>query len=267
MKQSFKVGGAVILAMVLAVGIRHLKTRSGTQSSSLNGGGETASNNWDSEDYKARISGKTRRDRNKDSASSDGGYNGRNYGRYIADRHLPLEELLLELEKLEKQLPREDFHRVMRMLAASPFYSPEEKAASFNEMMPMNGETFPVYQDTLVDWGLQSESVEGYFRFVGLLEAPEIRKSLAIGYLMTKCRSKETLKDLLVESADLSQSSFLGEGVQRRSASLKSIVDTMVVNKHIDREDAISLIRDLEVDEDFKNALLYRLGERESPYR
>jgi hypothetical protein len=174
---------------------------------------------------------------------------------------MPLDELMLELEKLKKRLPAEDFHRVMRMLAASGKYSPEEKAASFNKMMPVDNETFPVYGDTLRDWGLEPDARDDYFRFA------MIRENLAISYALAKCRTKEALADLLLESSDLSEPSFIGEGVQRRTASMKSVIDSMVASKDIAREDAVALIRDLDMDEDFKNGLLYRLGERKSPYR
>lgn len=180
------------------------------------------------------------------------------YGTYIAGKTVPVDDLLIELETIRSKLTKSGFQKVMEMFATSEFYNPDEKAAVFNQLLPVEAGSgvYPAYNGAAREWGFQPGNADEFFQFIDALNSSPMRRSLTTSYYRRYCRTVEDLLEVVTDQGDLTKPSHLGDNALGRAHSVQEIVDSMIRNKLISQAEAIDAMADLEIDPEFKDYLI-----------
>lgn len=192
---------------------------------------------------------------------------GERYGSYISERQVALPDLQLELESLKSRLDREVFFKVMVDFGRSDNYTPQDKAAIFNRLLPIKGNSsvYPVYQDVMLDWAAKGGEGGHFWSFVGHLESSELREYLARGYYASAAVDLAKLEEIIEFEADRQSESFLGRDYQARSRSLAQLVNSLVAGNVLSRAEVDGLLTRIDVDLGFKRDLTARLAAESNP--
>ena len=169
--------------------------------------------------------------------------------------------------RLRCRLDREVFFKVMVDFGRSDNYTPQDKAAIFNRLLPIKGNSsvYPVYQDVMLDWAAKGGEGGHFWSFVGHLESSELREYLARGYYASAAVDLAKLEEIIEFEADRQSESFLGRDYQARSRSLAQLVNSLVAGNVLSRAEVDGLLTRIDVDLGFKRDLTARLAAESNP--